>query len=186
VAALRLGPSVQSPRWFPYDFVATCKVTVGATLDVELSIQNRDREPMPFEQALHTYFAVGDVRRVLLRGLEGNAYVDKVDGFTRKPPAKAPLSIAGETDRIYLDPDGRVAVDDPVWARSISVESTGSANTVVWNPWIDKARSMADFGEHEWTEMICVETANVDEGAVMLPTGGSHTVRTSIGVKALP
>lgn len=39
--------------------------------------------------------------------------------------------------------------------------------TVVWNPWIEKAKSMADFGDDEYKKMICVESGYVNERVVL-------------------
>jgi glucose-6-phosphate 1-epimerase len=35
---------------------------------------------------------------------------------------------------------------------------------------------MPDFGDDEWTGMVCVETANVLDDAVSLAPGESHTM----------
>lgn len=32
---------------------------------------------------------------------------------------------------------------------------------VVWNPWIEKAKGMGDFGDEEYKNMICVENGSV-------------------------
>jgi D-hexose-6-phosphate mutarotase len=51
-------------------------------------------------------------------------------------------------------------VDDPVLDRRLVIEKRGSATTVVWNPWHEKAAAMADLGGDVWPWMLCVETAN--------------------------
>jgi len=56
------------------------------------------------------------------------------------------------------------------------VEKTGSNATVVWNPWIAKAKAMPDFGDDEWPSMLCIETCNVRENAVTIAPGQSHTM----------
>jgi glucose-6-phosphate 1-epimerase len=56
----------------------------------------------------------------------------------------------------------------------------GSANAVVWNPWIAKAAAMGDFGDDEWTQMVCVETCNVLDGAVTLEPGQSHAMVATV------
>jgi D-hexose-6-phosphate mutarotase len=50
----------------------------------------------------------------------------------------------------------------------------------VWNPWIDKARAMADFGDDEWNEMVCVETANAMADAVTIAPGEAHAMSATI------
>ena len=62
-------------------------------------------------------------------------------------------------------------VDDRGWGRRVVVEKTGSNATVVWNPWIAKAKAMPDFGDEEWPSMLCLETCNVREQSVVLAPG---------------
>jgi len=67
--------------------------------------------------------------------------------------------------------------------RRTVVEKMGSRSTVVWNPWIAKAKAMADFGDDEWPGMLCVETANVADNAITLPPSGQHAMTASIAVE---
>jgi glucose-6-phosphate 1-epimerase len=39
---------------------------------------------------------------------------------------------------------------DEVKQRAIIIEKDGFPDAVVWNPWIDKAAGMADFGDEEY------------------------------------
>ena len=87
--------------------------------------------------------------------------------------------IAREVDRAYIGTSAAVTIADPVWRRRIVVHKSGSATTVVWNPWIEKAKVLADFGDDEWTEMICVETANALENAVTIGAGASPHVMSA-------
>ena len=51
------------------------------------------------------------------------------------------------------------------------MEKSGSASTVVWNPWVANARTMADFGDEEFNRMVCVESGNVAQNKVVLKAG---------------
>jgi glucose-6-phosphate 1-epimerase len=157
-------------------------VSVGESLDLSLEVRNVSAAAASFEQALHTYLAVGDVRRVTVDGLSGRDYVDKVDGMKRKTQ-RGPITITGETDRVYLDTPDAVTVHDAAGDRRITVSKEGSASTVVWNPWVEKARKMADFGDDEWPLMLCVETANVAVNAITLAPGATHTMRALVRVE---
>jgi D-hexose-6-phosphate mutarotase len=181
-AALRLGANDYTRRFFPHDFTALFAVTVGASLHLELTVRNAGQAPTVIEEALHTYLAVGDVRRMSIRGLEGAPYVDKTDAFARKPAEARPLTITRATDRVYPGARGDVTIEDAEWARHIVVSKAGSATTVVWNPWIENAKAMADFGDNEWTEMACVETANVMQDAVTIASGEQYSMSTTIEV----
>lgn len=182
-ASLRFGASDYTRRFFPHDFAAVLTVTVDAHLRLELVVRNAGEAPMVIEEAFHTYLAVGDVRRVSIQGLEGAPYVDKTDGFARKPGEPAALMIARATDRVYPGARGTVTIADQAWARRIVVTKTQSSTTVVWNPWIDNARAMVDLGDDEWTEMACVETANTMDDAVTIAAGAEHAMSATIEVR---
>jgi D-hexose-6-phosphate mutarotase len=181
-AMLHLESNDFTLRLFPFEFAATFVVTVDARLTMDLAVRNTGREPMQIEEAFHSYFAVGDARRVAIGGLEGLSYVDKTDAFARKAGERAPVAIARETDRIYTGARTTVGIADPAWGRRIVVDKSGSATTVVWNPWIDKAKALADFGDDEWTEMVCVETANAMDDAVTIAPGAMHAMSATIAV----
>jgi D-hexose-6-phosphate mutarotase len=153
---------------------------------MELSVRNVNAAPATFEEALHSYFAVSDVRQVRIGGLEGVSYVDKTAAMARKPGESGPITIASETDRVYIGTTGTVTIEDPGWRRRIVVSKSGSATTVVWNPWIAKARAMPDFGDEEWTGMVCVETANAGDNAVTLAPGASHVMAATLEVRSSP
>jgi D-hexose-6-phosphate mutarotase len=172
---------VTRAQW-PHDFTLRYRITVGTTLAMRLEVENKSAEPFPFEEALHTYLAVGDVRRVTLTGLAGTEFIDKVDHFTRKRQDDAPIRITGETDRVYLHTRSSCVLDDPSVDRQIIVEKSGSQTTVVWNPWMAKAAAMVDFGNEEWTKMLCVETANAGENAVTLAPGATHVMEAVVRV----
>ena len=152
------------------------EVKMGAALEMSLEVTNEGPDEARFEEALHTYLAVGDVRQASVTGLEGVEYLDKTDEFKRKLQSAEPLRLTKATDSVYLNTTSTCEVTDPVWNRRIVVEKTGSASTVVWNPWT----GMADLGPDEWQGMICVETANVGENAVLLAAGATHTMSATI------
>lgn len=158
------------------------RATIGATLEMELETRNDSPEQLTYEEALHTYFAVGDVQQCSVSGLEGTSYIDKTDGFQRKTQGHEPVRIAKETDQVHVNTQATCVIHDPLWGRRIAIEKSGAASTVVWNPWIEKTKGMSDMAPDEWREMICVETANAAENAVHLPAGESHKTTATIRV----
>jgi D-hexose-6-phosphate mutarotase len=68
--------------------------------------------------------------------------------------------------------------------RTILITSTGSRSTVVWNPWIEKAEKMGDFGDEGPWPMVCVETANAAEDVITLPAGETHRLTAQYRVLA--
>lgn len=179
---LGLTSSPQTEAQWPHRFTATYAVTVGTQLELELSVRNDDGAPFKFEEALHTYLSVGDVRRSTVNGLQGARYVDKTDGGARKVDEASAVTFAEETDRLYLGTEATCTLADASLGREITVAKAGSRSTVVWNPWIAKAARMGDFGDHEWTGMACVETANASEDGVELAPGQSHRLWVGLSV----
>jgi glucose-6-phosphate 1-epimerase len=176
VVSLRLVSNEATRQEWPGEFEVDYRVTVGTALGLELSVRNTGSEPMRMEEALHTYLAVSDVRKVHIEGLAGVTYSDRVGTPHTETEGSTPIHIMGETDRIYLNTQGTCVVGDPGWGRRLIVEKTGSNTTVVWNPWIDKAKALADFGDEEWPSMLCIETCNVHEYGVALAPGQTHTM----------
>jgi glucose-6-phosphate 1-epimerase len=177
---LGLAPN-DSTRAFGYaDFALRYRITVGSTLRLELVVHNCGNVPLVYEEALHTYFAVGDIRQVSISGLERTLFIDKTDGFKRKELGDETMQIARETDQVHLNTHANCVVHDRTWDRRIVVEKTGSDSTVIWNPWTEKANAMSDMGPGEWQNMICVESANAADNAVHLAAGASHKLSTLI------
>lgn len=163
----------------PRAFEVTYRQTFGRELDCELRVRNTGPGAVAFEAALHTYFHVGDVERVHLEGLAGAEYLDKVTGTTDYQ--RGDVTFTGETDRVYAS-TADVTLVDPSLERRIVIAKRGSATTVVWNPWTDKARAMADLADHEWRHFACVETANTGNHAIHLSPGESHAMGVHIAV----
>src|SRR5512134_798994 len=93
-AALDLTAEAAARGGFPRELALSLNVTVGRTLRMELTARNGDSAPATFEAALHSYFAVSDVRQVRILGLERAGFVDKTAAMARRPPEGAPLAIA--------------------------------------------------------------------------------------------
>ncbi len=175
---LTLGPS-QLSRDLGFDkFHLAYQITVGRSLSLHLTVANDAEVPLLFEEALHTYFAVADVHEVTVTGLEPTSFIDKTDGMRKKPPANAPLTFTGFTDRIYENTSTPCVIHDHLGRRTITNAKSNSDTTVVFNPW----RELPDLGPDEWHEMLCVETVNAGVNAVTLASKSAHTMLTKITV----
>ncbi len=176
---LELTQPLDSPQWPAHRL--RYRVTADTALRLELAVTNTSTtRAFPCESCLHTYFAIGDVAQAGIVGLQGARYLDKVDGFAEKAETATKIPITGETDRVYLDTAATVTISDPVWGRKLIVAKSGSASTVVWNPWIAKAMAMADFGDDEYPRMLCVESGNVDRNRITLAPGATATLAVEL------
>lgn len=166
---------------WPFAFEAEYVVTFGGELTLALTVRNTGEETFSFEEALHTYLAVADVRTATIEGLDGARYLDKTAPADAAPVTQhGPVTFSGVTDRVYLRGGPMTLVDPGV--RAVTVTSRAAADTVVWNPWAANAAAMADFGDEEWPTMVCIEAANALDDAITLAPGGSHTVDITYGV----
>lgn len=170
-------PESSESAGFP-KFTAQYLVTVGEKLSLELRIANHSNETLAFENCLHTYFTVADINSIAVAGLKGAEFLDKVDNFARKRESNDQIKITGETDRVYLSTTSTVEILDSKLKRKIIVEKEGSSSTVLWNPWIAKAKAMADFDDEEYLRTVCVESGNVSENKLTLPAGETASLKT--------
>jgi glucose-6-phosphate 1-epimerase len=159
-------------------------VTIGETLTMELIVTNTADEDASFESCLHTYFRVGSIDTVAIHGLEGTSYMDKVRSGKFTEDDKS-FGIASEVDRVFMDTTAAVEIVDPTLGRKISLVKSGSNSTVVWNPWIAKSQAMADFGDQEYLEMVCVESGNVGKHRITLRSGEKTTLKVELRSEAM-
>lgn len=150
-------------------------------MQVRLSEKSGSRQHC--ELAMHTYFCVSDIHRIEISGLERARYIDKLDGATEKPAIESVIRFREETDRVYRDTADPCVLHDPQWNRKIMVSKTGSRSTVIWNPWVAKSQRMPDFGDHEWLEMVCIETANIGPNQMQLAPGDVAEMTVELSVE---
>jgi glucose-6-phosphate 1-epimerase len=174
---------------WPHRAELKLEVRLGARLDVRLTTRNVGAAPFELTQALHTYFRVGEVTRVAVRGLDGVSYLDKLNNFAARRQS-GPISVDREVDRIYFGTTGPIDLVDPVLGRTIRVTRSGSTSAVVWNPWIAKAARLGDVidagGSDAYRRMLCIEAANAASDAVTIAPGGTHTLGTGLEVMWRP
>jgi len=163
--------------------LAELTVVLGSSLEVTLATTNTGSSAMPLSEALHSYFAVSDIRTVSITGLDQEQYVDTLLAGRPILKQEGPVTFDAETDRIYINTTRECVIADPGMHRSIRIGKKGSLSTVVWNPWIAKAARMPDFGDNEYPEMVCVETANCGPNALSLAPGQTHAMTTRIDVE---
>lgn len=170
----------ETKKWWPADFRLTHRVTFGPELTLELILMNTGSTSCQFEEALHTYFSVGDVKSAAVQGLERVQYIDRIS--KRRETQEGEITIVSETDRLYLDAASVIELKDPRLSRRIRISKENSLATVVWNPWVRKAQAMPDFGDEEWAQMICIEPGNVGDFAIDLAPGRAHSMKSKIAV----
>lgn len=163
---------------FGVDFVVTLELN---TLRTQFIVNNVDTKEMKFTCLYHTYFKLKDVGKLQIAGLKGNTYID---GLLEKKEFKEErnfVTISENVDRIYKDVKYPVSFHSGV--HIVSIDSNVS-DCVVWNPWIEKAKGMSDFGDEEYKNMVCVEPGACTKDVCVAP-GESYEMDCTITVTSL-
>ena len=144
---------------------------------MSLTIQHiSGKEPLQCHALFHTYFAVPDIHKATLKGLEGLSYQDQTKGMALTQGTQDALEVRGEVDRVYANvPMGNILI----LSNGMGLTREGLSDVVVWNPWIEKSKSMVDFPDEDYKRMICVEAGSVSTGIQLAPGStwvGSQTL----------
>jgi len=165
---------------WPQPTVVEYKLSIGERLTMELTTFNKSDQTISIGQALHTYFNIDDIDNTKVYGLDGKIYLDKTEGFISKTQ-DGPIGINSEVDRIYLDTEDDITIDDQT--RQITIKKQGSRSTVVWNPWKEVAKKMGDLDDEGYRKMLCVESANVAKDVVNIKPNESHSLFVSYNIQ---
>jgi glucose-6-phosphate 1-epimerase len=170
---LGLEHSQETLQLWAHEFQLRLQITIGASLHLALETKNTGSTAFSITQALHTYFLIGDIHQVKVLGLEGHTYLDKTDNGNLKAQIGEVL-IKEEVDRVYKGIGNTLTLVDTKLNRNIRITSEGSKTAVVWNPWVEKAKTIADLGDADYQSMLCVETANAADEVITLEPEASH------------
>lgn len=181
VVSMSTESNEATKKWWPAEFRLVLRAAFGKELGVELEVTNTGKTSLRFEEALHSYFRVGNVEVIRARIPDALRYIDKTHAYQTKTQL-GDIEIAAETDRVYVDTRDEIELEDPLSERRLRVAKENSRTTVVWNPWKEKAHSLPDFADDEWVRMICIEASNVSDFAVELAPGQRHTLKTLVRV----
>ncbi|NUU02268.1 D-hexose-6-phosphate mutarotase [Herbaspirillum robiniae] len=183
---LAIPPTSESPslRHLPPGLELRLEILLDDRLHLKLTTSNGSEQHIALSQALHSYFAVSSIHNATVEGLEGQRYIETLEGWAERQQKRA-LVVSSETDRIYLDLPPQLAIRDDGWNRRIRIEASGSTSAVVWNPWASKARRLSQFADDAWQRMLCIETANVMDDLVELAPGEEHSMGVALWAEPL-
>ena len=148
-------------------------------LTQELVTVNASEQPVRITQALHSYFKVGDVRTIRVDGLQGKDYLDKLQGFARFHQS-VPFQFDTACDRIYLDTQGHFKLDDPVFRRTLMLQTAYSESVVAWNPGSLDAFNMIDVGNAQWSDFFCLEASQAEPKGITVAPGATCRLKQTL------
>ena len=176
--SLQLDASQGLSAW-SHAAILQLHIELGERLTMRLDNHNLGSEPLAISQALHSYFAVSDIRKVTVQGLAGCPYHETLEQWQLREQV-GDLSFSGETDRVYLDVPAHLQIVDQGWQRRIHLRTQDSQSAIVWNPWIDKAQTLSGFANDAWQQMLCIENANVLADHLLLAPNQRHSLQLEL------
>jgi len=165
---------------WPHAFRLRLLVALAQTLRLELTIENTGTAPFACEEALHTYFNVGDVHTTSVLGLEGVPFTEHAAAPEPSWNVREPLRFRAETDRIFQGVPDRIELVAPALRRKVVLATKHARSAIVWNPWPAKTARLSQMTADDWQRFVCIESANVREHRITLGPGASHTLEIEI------
>jgi len=173
---LSLNDNDFSRKLWNYSFHLEIEIQIGKTLAVQLISKNTGDKSFLITEALHSYFNIGNIANVAVKGLESALYLNKVEGANSMIKQKGAITFNAEFDSVFSQCKQPIHIVDTFFNRTITVEKKNSNSTIVWNPWIAKSKRMPDFTPDSYLTMVCVETANVLSDAIKIEPGKEQSM----------
>jgi len=160
---------------WPHQFELVYTVLLdGKSLSTNIKIKNTSNESWLFNTLLHTYYNVNDLTEAGVYGLKDYHYVDTTPAGNGeiKLEEREKIIFQKEVDYIYYDVCQTSFKLQTGSDNEIRVEKNSLPDVIVWNPWIEKSKTLDDFGVESYPHMFCFEVGRVyqpvelDAGAV--------------------
>jgi glucose-6-phosphate 1-epimerase len=180
---LGLTSNEETTAIWPFVFSAKMIFEIGERLEVSLCCTNTGNEVFSINDALHTYFSIGDIAQIGIFGLKDCEYYA---GFSMDATIRQTediLNIMKEENRRYINHIGDCTLKDAKWKRNIHIAKKGSKVTVVWNPGAETVKSMSDIPVNGYRDFVCIEAVNAYADTIKLNPGESHCVSTILRVE---
>jgi glucose-6-phosphate 1-epimerase len=165
-----------------FKYKATCEllISIGDTLVMSLTTINNDDKPFELSQALHTYFSCANIDHVRIQGLDGARFLNRLENKAYE--LKGEFVFDQEVDGVVLDKGETVKLTS-LGKEAVTMTRKGSNSLVLWNPWIEKSKTLSNFNDLEYTSMFCVETTNASEDSRLVKPGKTHVMLMEISTE---
>ncbi|SCV01563.1 LAME_0G17040g1_1 [Lachancea meyersii CBS 8951] len=170
-----LGPEFANPKLsklWPMDYSLVLTVELGSEhLKTHIEVSNTSSEQLlKFHWLFHTYLRIEDIEDTMVSNLTGSTLFDQMlqESYVDKQPV---VSFHEELDRIYKKVEGDRVVQVIDKGTPIhTIRRHNLPDAVVWNPWVDKSKGMADFEPKSgYKEMVCFEPGHVHDFVQLQP-----------------
>jgi len=167
-AVFELVDNEQTRLIWNYKFRLLYKVVLSVNkLKTDLTVTNIGEEEFDFTTLLHTYFKLNDISTCKLTGFAGCHFLDKVVNSNEDEiETRKEIEIDRNVDNIYKDTKSHSVITED---SKITLQKNNLPDTVLWNPWIEKAKNMSDFQDDGYLTMVCVEAGYVTKRKLLKP-----------------
>jgi glucose-6-phosphate 1-epimerase len=180
--SLRLKESENTLKVWPtkFEVILTVRISFHASqrpvFEQTMKVTNTDKNPFEFTACFHTYFQVKNVREVEISKFNNVKYMDKVLNKACDSTTDI-VKLVDQTDRVYYDAPEKVEIAQG--GEKTFLETVNFKDKVVWNCWEAGAKKMADMGDNDWVNYVCVEAAAVKTPINLQPGetwSGTHRI----------
>ncbi|RKP16648.1 galactose mutarotase-like protein, partial [Rozella allomycis CSF55] len=132
-------------KLWPHSFKLTYHVVLFEDkLTTRTRVQNTGDSVFEFQTLFHTYFYTSDIANVRVKGLKGASFCDDLTRQNGVENNEA-ITFGKEVDCRYYSIPKSLHLETGDF--DITLQLNGFSDVVVWNPWIQKSKTMADFGD---------------------------------------
>lgn len=149
---------------WPFNFKLIYTITLqDVSLSTNIKIENTGKDKLVFNILLHTYMNVKDLSKAGVKSLKGFHYLDTTTAgnFEEKIEDRDVVVFQSEVDNIYHEVTATDFELNTGCEKVVKAEKRTFPNIVIWNPWVEKARTFLDFGEESYPHMFCFEVGCV-------------------------
>jgi len=170
---LALNHTNDSEQVYPHQFAMELSFTLSDKLSVEFSIINKSAVDIDCEWALHSYFAIEDIAKTAVSGLDTYQYVDSANNAI-VDRLNGNLHFPSEVDRyfVYGSQDQKIENLTP-----INISGSHCNSVITWNPGAQLAAKMVDISERFYHQFVCVERGAIFENQWQIAPAQKKTAK---------
>lgn len=178
---LQLCSSEATKAYWPHDFCTELTIKVGATLEVDLKVNNLSDQSFDYTCALHSYYNISSIGNIAIKGLHNAHYHSQLEPGEFIQESDKIVITKAET-RHFHNTEATCIIEDPGFDRNIRVGKAGSKITTVWNPGAATCAQIGDLPDDGYLTFVCVEAVNAFDNVITLAPGETHTTTAVIGL----
>ena len=170
-----LDPLVQSQTSGYPPFKVELIYNLSKTIRIDLRFSPTQYCSLPISYAFHTYFAIEDITKTSVTGLENNPFFNSAEQKT-EPARLQPLTFNHEVDLVFNQVQSTQQV---IANKACFLISSNTPSCIVWNPGAQLAHNINDIKSH-YKHYVCLERGAVTADQIPLSPSQLHTASMEI------